>query len=267
MKNLIRAMTTALLASFLLVAYGCSSPTAISNSNVSEASSSHSSSIAAAAAKDSTIKITEFDLTGREDKISQKQSISLSQSFRSSCQDFDGLYKNSTDIVSCTVQGVRFAVDNGIPYNIADVKITETLKGSLNAGDLISVVQMGGYMTLQDEVEAFDNEFRFPGTTKEERKNTIIEKKGSQDLYPQSGDSYVFYLTLCENGIFSGGYSPVNDYECRYKLDKAGKYTRTVPDVEGAKALLTDAEGSAQSVNSCSLAWMKEQLNLVAGIQ
>ncbi|MDI6619849.1 MAG: hypothetical protein QME45_14555 [Clostridiales bacterium] len=258
MKTIIKAIAIGLMIFVVFELSGCFST--LSGNSDSKKSFSTTKSRTASSGRNLTIKVKEFDIKGREDQIKKAQEVLVSPSFATSCATFEGLYKNSTQIVRCDIQNVGFTVKNGMPYTKLDVKVTDSLKGDLHIDDIITIIQYGGYMTIQDEIEAFNNEVHFAGMTKEERENTIIEKKITKEAYPKAGESYVYFLSL--NNKFSGAYVPVNDYECRYKLNSKGRFVRYMPQNESnAKAFTSD---EIQSVDNCTFEWMKQQIQYIA---
>lgn len=258
MTTFMKMTTLCFVAATVVALSGCSSSI---ESNKAKTSSPIINGINVAnvdipAKRDLTIQVEEFNMAGQKDKIKTARQVALSPSFATSCETLKDLYQNSPGIVQCSIQKVAFTVKDGMPYTKMDVKIADSLKGDLQSDDLVSIVQVGGYMTLQDEVEAFHDEVRFPGLTEDQRKETIIEKKTTSESYPQAGESYVFFLMPSDN--FAGAYTPVNDYECRYQLGGDGYYSRYVP--EGSEQPKVNVEGKIQSADSFTYEWLKEQV-------
>ncbi len=91
-------------------------------------------------------------------------------------------------------------------------------------------MQIGGYMTLQDEVEAFDNAVKFKDIPKESLKDIIIQKQGERMECPTAGDKYILFMSK-DTTVFKGVYFPVNLYEGIYKFDPETKlYVRNMPE-------------------------------------
>jgi hypothetical protein len=262
MKVFLRTIAAGIAAVSVFIISGCSSNFLGKGNSISP---TVSSADVAPTGRDLTIRVKELDITGHEDQISNAQKVMVSQSFATSCATLKDLYRNCPEIVRCTVTKSAFTVHEGTPYTKIDVKVTDSLKGDLSAGDMITVMQMGGYMTLQDEVDAFHDEAHFKQMTKEERQKIFIEKKTSSDNYPKAGDSYVYYLA--KDNIFPGAYTPVNDYECRFKIDGNGNCTRNMPGNEPngtVKTAVTAETAKAQSLDHCTYGSMKEQLAAIA---
>lgn len=252
MKTLMRGIALSLLLSAIVVLSGFSLSTVSNNSKEMVSTSNADISLK----RDLTIQVDELNLAAQGDKInSAKPGICL-LSFAKSCATISNAYQNSTHIVLCTVKSVAFTVKNGFPYTKMDVSITDSLKGDLKVGDLITIVQMGGYMTLQDEVDAFHDEAHFPDVPADKRKDTIIEEKTTTEPYPKAGESYVLFFN--SSTLFSGAYTSVNDYEGRYKLGDGGYYSRYVSD--GEIQLQTNAVDKTQSANKFTYSQLKQQI-------
>lgn len=73
----------------------------------------------------------------------------------------DELYQNdlkklisiSDDVIRVTVQNVAYTSYEGVAWTKLDVLITDTLKGDLKVGDVISVFNLGGYIPLSEHIE------------------------------------------------------------------------------------------------------------------
>lgn len=218
---------------------------------------SNSSSQSNNSTKDLTIKVNnKIDLTNKQEQLKNSKTTQVSPSFMRPYLTFEQLNEGSQEIIECTIKNVEFFIENGIPYHKIDVEVNDILKGDLKVGDLVSIIQFGGYMTLQDEVDAFDNEFRFPDTTKEQRENIIIQKKITPEPYPEVNEKFVFYLV--KDNVYKNAYTSLNDYQGRYKDNKQSKYERFVPDSERDS---TYNVKNLDNVNNCSVEYMKNQLN------
>lgn len=81
----------------------------------------------------------------------------------------DELYQNdlkklisiSDDVIRVTVQNVAYTSYEGVAWTKLDVLITDTLKGDLKVGDVISVFNLGGYIPLSEHIEGHNDAFRF----------------------------------------------------------------------------------------------------------
>ena len=176
--------------------------------------------------RDFTITIENpFDISRFSKKqIEESQTVFGQASMNYDIRTKEEMIKSSETIVKCVVKNVTFTVKGAIPFVVADVQILDSLKGNYLKGDLISIITQNGYMTLQQEVDANDNAFRFPDTTKEEREKILIQKKIDPGPYPEIGEEYVLFLEEQEG--FGGALCIVNEHEGRYKLQNNNTYKR-----------------------------------------
>ena len=151
------------------------------------------------------------------------------------------LYKNSTDIFMCTVENVSFVNVSGNPHTKIDVVINKSLKGDLWENDKVTVIQLGGYITLQDQLEFFPNT-RYDNMSKEEKENTIIGERFAEDLYPEKREKFIYCTTKTTDFSKQPTYSLYSDYYCRFKLNDKGKYERNY-FVQERKDSVLDSDG------------------------
>ena len=96
----------------------------------------------------------------------------------------DELYQNdlkklisiSDDVIRVTVQNVAYTSYEGVAWTKLDVLITDTLKGDLKVGDVISVFNLGGYIPLSEHIEGHNDAFRFKNLSAEEIKTTFLKE-------------------------------------------------------------------------------------------
>lgn len=108
--------------------------------------------------QDYTVDIEEYYFSEEEKNNAQK--VVWAENFSSSFRDLKDLCTNEASI-ECKILTVANTINDGIPYTKYDVEVTDVLFGDLKVGDKVTVMQMGGYMTMQDEIDAFDNAVKF----------------------------------------------------------------------------------------------------------
>lgn len=176
---------------------------------------------------DYTVDIEEYNFT--EEEKSKAQKVGYAASFSTSFKELKNLCTNEASI-ECKVLKVANTLKDGIPYTKYDVEVTDVLFGNLNVGDKVTVMQMGGYMTLQDEVEAFNNATKFKDVPEESWKDIIIEKQGERMECPSIGERYILFMSK-DTAVFKDIYFPVNFYEGIYKYNsETGRYVRNMPE-------------------------------------
>jgi hypothetical protein len=188
---------------------------------------------------DLRISVEEIDLAGLE--LPEPQGgIAAMLSWATPHDSLDDLRGESSDIIRGIVVDVRFAIGDGEPFTVVDVKVDEALKGNLGSGDLISIIQYGGYITIQEIVDSRDNGERFSGIPQEQWATTVIEKRLTDEPYPQAGDSFVYFLNAEVTELSQGqlAYSLPGQYYSRYKAGDDGVFTRAVTEDYGAEGPL-----------------------------
>lgn len=148
-------------------------------------------------------------------------------SFSSRCRSFEEIYDNSRYIVEATVSKSYFTVLEGNPYNAADIVVKDSIKGDLSENTEITVLFYGGYMTVQQEVEHYNDAEKFSGIDKDKWSSTYIEEELTEGDFAVKGDEYV--LCLNDSDLEKGAYSAVNEFETTFKKSKGGVYERTLP--------------------------------------
>lgn len=218
----------------LAVVVGCVSSFAFNNNKKNEvlAANNDSSGLSQTASQenisnDYTISVKETNFT--LEQINTAQKVDLNPSFSTSCASTSELCENAEASVECTVLSVSNTIKDGYPYTKYDVEINDVLYGDFNIGDKISVIQIGGYMTIQDEINAYNNEDKFQNISLDARESTLIEKNIADNDYPLAGDRYVLFIS--KDNLFEGAYYPVNEYEGVFKYDvNSQKWNRNMPE-------------------------------------
>ena len=75
--------------------------------------------------------------------------------------DLNELISVSDDVIRVTVQNVSYTSYEGVAWTKSDVLITDTFKGDLKKGDVISVFTLGGYIPLSEHIKGHNDAFRF----------------------------------------------------------------------------------------------------------
>ncbi len=139
-------------------------------------------------------------------------------------------------VIRGTVQNVTFTSFQGIAWTKSEVLITDSFKGDLKVGDLITVFNLGGYIPLSDHIAAFDDAFRFSDLSAEQIKNTYLNEITDGEKVIQKSDD----LILCLVEPVEGSPLPEGSYE---RLSYAGqlraegneKFVQTLTDGDTQK--------------------------------
>lgn len=177
--------------------------------------------------QDYTVDIEEYNFSEEEKNNAQK--VVWAENFSSSFRDLKDLCTNEASI-ECKILTVANTINDGMPYTKYDVEVTDVLFGDLKVGDKVTVMQMGGYMTMQDEIDAFDNAVKFTENPEKSWKDIIIEKKGENMEFPNVGEKYILFISK-DTAVYKGIYFPVNSYEGIFKYDpEPNLYVRNMPE-------------------------------------
>ena len=151
----------------------------------------------------------------------------------------DELYQNdlkklisiSDDVVRVTVQNVAYTGYEGVAWTKLDVLITDTLKGDLKVGDVISVFNLGGYIPLSEHIEGHNDAFRFKNLSAEEIKTTFLKETIDGEKKVQKSDDLILCLvqTPKNSPLPNGAYERVS-YTGQLYADGDNKFVQLITD-------------------------------------
>lgn len=148
-------------------------------------------------------------------------------SFKTRCQTFEEIYDNSQYIIKGTVNRSYFTVFEGMPFNVVDICVDDSVKGKIKNNSIITVLFYGGYITVEQEVLYYNDEDKFSDVERGQRKNTYIKEKLTNSDFASKGDEYV--LCLMDNKLKDETYVAVNEFETIFKRTKNDEYKRLLP--------------------------------------
>lgn len=229
-KKLIGLSCAALLLVFALT--GCSNTVSETDSLGNVERQSNASSQGAipsqSQGQDYTIEVPAYDI---DDATITPAGSALSEaSFAYPCQTISQLDTHSSAIIAGTIADREFFSYDGNAYTKLNIAIDQCVKGDFVSGDVISVVQLGGYISIADIVAVQDNGFRFADIPQEQWATTYFMESLEGDGFPEIGEQYAYFLQ--PEPLFSGAYFPVNEYESTFFMGADGKFARHNP-VEG----------------------------------
>jgi len=96
-----------------------------------------------------------------------------------------------------TVTAVSYTHVDGQPYTLSDVKVSEVLAGDAKVGDLITIVQPGGYIPLRIELATgqIDRSRVDPSLTQAEIDASYNAYHWDGQRFPEVGDDSIYFLT------------------------------------------------------------------------
>ena len=162
------------------------------------------------------------------EQIKNAQSSMMQPSFLYDASTVESLNESCPWVVRCVIKEISYTTNGGLPFIIDSIQILESLKGDLEKGDLISVMQLGGYISMyehhQDGME--DIVEHIP---KEEQEKIIYNFKINPGLEdPKENEEYIIFLQEMDvkGGPFEGACVAVNDYQGRFKFLKGNTFMR-----------------------------------------
>ncbi len=134
------------------------------------------------------------DIIDVSDEISVEACFALDLSMES-------FVDNSSDIVKGTIVDIEYCTQNDLPWTVLTVEIDEVFKGDNFENELISIYDMGGYMTRSEfESYLWDLEYAV-------KDNQYIKMDYFQSgLYAVENEGY-FYMVKSHN--FENSFEPV----------------------------------------------------------
>ena len=145
--------------------------------------------------------------------------------------DLKELISVSDDVIRVTVQNVTFTSYEGVAWTKSDVLITDTFKGDLKIGDVISVFTLGGYIPLSDHIKGHDDAFRFKDLSAEEIKTTFLKETIDGEKTVQKSDDLILCLvqTPKNSPLPNGAYERVS-YTGQLYADGDNKFVQMITD-------------------------------------
>jgi hypothetical protein len=176
--------------------------------------------------------------------------IIMDADFAVAFDTLDQLQKAATVIVKGQVAGISYLDFNGATYTKVTLKVAESLKGKVAAGDQITVMEVGGVTTM-----AAVKGDKFGAPTKEDAETKVKVLMEGAPL-SQVGDNVLYFLGTGSIGVVPGTYYvPLGAYQGRFAIDggvakrfvpadATGKYTSLAIDEKAVDS--TIAQASAQ---------------------
>ena len=182
---------------------------ALSETEPSQTESSEEESSGMPVGTDYTVKGDFKEYSDSE--IAQKNIILVNSylNFAYGVPDLAALVSSSSEAVEFTVDEIKYAFLNGSGYTVCNVTVTRSFSGNLREGDKISILQYGGYFSIEEETEYWQDEERFSGMTEEERENSLIKSHTDAGVDYHVGDVFVAFIGR-DDGFYEGAYFSVN---------------------------------------------------------
>ena len=252
MFNFTKLLTSTIILTLLLSVCGCAKHTATS----SHPDALQNSEVHTAAEKeilDLTEQFSPVDISKLQE--SEVIEVGSSPSFMTGFRTLDEITEKSEYIVRGSAEKVYYTAIDGITYTVVDFLVAESLKGEIENNSLITVLFLGGYISVEEHIKSRDNADKFSGIPKEKWSTTFVKRTVEGAPLPEEKENYL--LCLGKNQGFKGSYYPHNEYEGVFQ--KAGEtYERYLP--KGYFGEKADASAEYSYIKTFKLADLKTKI-------
>lgn len=156
--------------------------------------------------------------------------------------DLKELISVSDDVIRVKVQNVTFTSYEGVAWTKADVLVTDSFKGDLKIGDVISVFTLGGYIPLSDHIEGHNDAFRFNDLSAEEIKKTFLKETiDGEKMIEKSEDLILCVVKTPEDSPLPNGAYERISYSGQLYAKNNEKFVQ----------MITDSSGETEKIYSC----------------
>ncbi len=155
--------------------------------------------------------------------------------------------KNGSEMVIYgEVENYSFEASGGMIFTVREVRIIETLAGSIETGEIVRVREQGGVCLIKDFIASIHNQDRlgflkgnvFKELTDEEINTCYIEYIEDGYFYPQVGDRSVLFLTPTSSG--NNQYWITDGWFGEYKEIRNNTFCSTPGPLEGNREYTYD---------------------------
>ena len=223
---------------------------------------------------DYRITVEAFEPT--PEQLSQVVQQTVSSNFEMNYTSLEQLFQDTGATILCKVLSVINTIKNNEPYTVYTVEVTESVYGSFVAGDLLSIVQYGGYRLqendgvdfepaplppCEDSPQETDNATCPPSNSGDVSDNAppamakpseiLIEEQLAYSEMPNVSQEYVLFIS--PDSLFDGAYATLNQNEGVFKVDpETGELIRNAEQGEEINSVSyeTVKEISQNFVNS-----------------
>lgn len=218
------------------------------------------------AARDKTVAVPntlQMDMgTIPPDKI---QKTSFSTEKIKAYKTINELMGDTEEVIRGKILKVEYFTVGKVAYTKADISVSEVLKGSLTAGDTITVCKTGGYALLKS-IDP-DIQQKFPKMTDAELNQTVVDVSFEGDPHPQAGQEGVFFLNTKFESLPKGAYMTVGDYLGEFQFAENNVLKRHTADAGNSEGIAANNKAQTNSADQAfTYAGLKEAvLNSEAG--
>ncbi|MDE5792880.1 MAG: hypothetical protein K2H66_05060 [Oscillospiraceae bacterium] len=196
---------------------------------------------------DYRITVESFEPT--PEQLSQVVQQTLPSHFENNYTTLEQLFQDTGATILCKVLSVVNTIRDNKPYTVYTVEVTESVYGSFVAGDLLSIVQYGGYVLQEnDSIDSYDPEDSIPpppydgldppnnamrppspdgelsgeldkpqSPSAATSSEILIEEQLAYSETPNISQEYVLFIS--PDSLFDGAYATLNQNEGVFKVN------------------------------------------------
>lgn len=199
---------------------------------------------------DYRITVEAFEPT--PEQLSNVIQQTIPSNFENNYTTLEQLFQNAGATIACKVLSVVNTIKDDKPYTVYTVEVTDSIYGSFVAGDLLSIVQYGGYMLQEKNVDVVppctepdDTENNEPPSNKPPSSGTqwepsevLVEEKLAYSETPVVSQEYVLFIS--PDNLFDGAYATLNQNEGVFKVNpETGELIRNAEQGEDINSSLS----------------------------
>ncbi|KAF0092278.1 MAG: hypothetical protein FD141_462 [Fusobacteria bacterium] len=108
--------------------------------------------------------------------------------------DLNVIFNDSDEIIRGIVKNISYTSFTGSAWTKADILVTESYKGEVKKGDIVTIFMFGGYIKLQDYIKFFDDRFRFKDLSDSDINNIVLKEMDNGMPFLSEGEELIFPL-------------------------------------------------------------------------
>lgn len=184
-------------------------------------------------ADNSVAYTTEIILNNKTVTLSKMNIVDMTSEadFAEIYSDIPSLYNNAAYAIKGTIKSVEYVTISGLPWTQIKVNVSETFNGSIPMDNEITIMQFGGYIALQDQIEYWNDKDKFSNMTESEINNTMLRITSYGEEYPIVGEENIYFLvTAGDASLPSGSYERLGSFMGEFNLDSNNNLSRYQPE-------------------------------------
>lgn len=158
-------------------------------------------------------------------------------------ESLDDISANSTQIINATIESVSYEIIQGNPWTKIQVKVNSVIRGDIESGDEIIIYSLGGYISLSQHIEYYNDKFRF-NMDDSEIDNTMIHYVIEGESEPQVGENHIYCLqeTLESSPLQKQSYERVCGIASQFDIIDNGKMLKRKVSGDSSDTRLRSAD-------------------------